>query len=91
VGPTRPLVLPRGKPAVLLIHPNHRTEINLTAERAYSSRGAGELHSISYTQKPDVAVEVTPSHSPVRIYLFDPKYKLDGIQVRQDRERLRLR
>jgi predicted component of viral defense system (DUF524 family) len=25
-----------------------------------------------------VAVEVRPAHSPVSVYLFDPKYKLEG-------------
>ena len=36
------------------------------------------LYSVSYAQKPDVAVEVRPPYSPARVYLFDPKYKLDG-------------
>jgi predicted component of viral defense system (DUF524 family) len=36
------------------------------------------LHSISYEQRPDVAVEVCQPDQPVRIYLFDPKYKLDS-------------
>jgi predicted component of viral defense system (DUF524 family) len=34
--------------------------------------------SVSYPQRPDVAVEVHPPHQPPRIYLFDPKYKLEG-------------
>ena len=71
-------VLPRGKPAVLMVHPDHRTEINLTAERTYSSQRGGELYSVSCAQQPDVTVEVRPSHSPPRLYLFDPKYKLQG-------------
>ena len=36
------------------------------------------MRSISFEQRPDVAVEVRPPGSPARVYLFDPKYKLDG-------------
>jgi hypothetical protein len=73
-------VLPDGRPVVHLLHPEHKTIVNLIPERTYrgkGGRGSG-LHSISYAQRPDVAVEVHSSHERPRIYLFDPKYKLEG-------------
>ena len=69
-------VLPDGKPAVVLIHPIHGTVVKLITERTYSK--VGNLRSISFNQRPDVAVEVYPPNGPCRVYLFDPKYKLEG-------------
>jgi len=36
------------------------------------------LHSVSYAQRPDIAIEVEKPGEATQIYLFDPKYKLDG-------------
>ena len=69
-------VLPNGKPAVVLTHPTHGTKVKLISERTYSK--VGDLRSISFNQRPDVAVEVYPPKGPCRVYLFDPKYKLEG-------------
>ena len=73
-------VLPDGRPAVHLVHPDYKTIVKLIPERTYRGKGGrgNGLHSISYAQRPDVAVEVHPPHVRPRIYLFDPKYKLDG-------------
>lgn len=70
-------VLPDGKPAVVLTHPAHATVVKLVPERTYSKAGSF-LRSISFNQRPDVAVEVYPPEEPCRVYLFDPKYKLEG-------------
>lgn len=69
-------VLPGGVPALSLTHPQHGTEVRLIPERAYGSSGL--LRSISFRQKPDVTVEVRAPGKPPRLFLFDPKYKLDG-------------
>jgi predicted component of viral defense system (DUF524 family) len=70
-------ILPGGGAALVLRHPVHRTIVKFIPERTYGRRDSA-LHSISYPQRPDVAVEVHPPHQPPRIYLFDPKYKLEG-------------
>ena len=73
-------VLPDGKPAIHLVHPDHKTIVKLVPERTYRGKGGRDdgLHSISYAQRPDVTVEVHLPHEDTRIYLFDPKYKLEG-------------
>lgn len=69
-------ILPDGKAVVALWHPDTGTMVRLIPECSY---GAGPgLHSITYSQRPDIAVEVYPPSSPPRVWLFDPKYKLDG-------------
>ncbi len=45
-------------------------------ERTYSANG--EFRSISFSQRPDIAIEIFPPHGTPSIYLFDPKYKLDS-------------
>jgi hypothetical protein len=72
-------VLPDGKSAVVLQHPVHRTIVQLIPERAYRTSGA--LRSISYEQRPDVAIEIERAGEQTEIYLFDPKYKLDSEQI----------
>ena len=69
-------VLPDGRPAVELHHSHHDTTILAIPERTYGRYG--DLHSISYPQRPDIAVEVHQPGEPIALYLFDPKYKLDG-------------
>jgi hypothetical protein len=75
-------VLPDGSPAVVLAHPEYGTTVRLIPERSYR-HGPG-LHSITYTQIPDVAVEVAEPGGSTRVYLFDPKYKLDGEPLEQE-------
>jgi hypothetical protein len=70
-------VLPGGSPALLLVHTGHGTLVRLIPERSYT-KGSGRLRSISFTQRPDVTIEVQPANGPPRLYLFDSKYKLDG-------------
>ncbi|MFT4039159.1 MAG: DUF2357 domain-containing protein [Thermomicrobiales bacterium] len=70
-------VLPNGEPALELRHPEHAIAVAAIPERTYR-REVGELHSVSYDQRPDLAVEIRRPDAPVALYLFDPKYKLDG-------------
>lgn len=69
-------VLPDGRPAVVLTHPTTGAVVLLTPERTFGKGGA--IHSISFEQRPDITVEVQRPGSPPRLYLFDPKYKLDS-------------
>lgn len=68
-------VLPDGKPAVILIHPQHKTRVKLIPERTYGKYG--ELRSdTGFQHKPDIALEITLFDGSQQVYLFDPKYKL---------------
>jgi hypothetical protein len=69
-------ILPDGRPAVVLHHPEHDVTVEAIPERTY--RRKGSLHSISYPQVPDLALEVRRPGESVAVWLFDPKYKLDG-------------
>jgi hypothetical protein len=69
-------LLPDGKSVLVLQHPTTGTIIKVIPERTYSADG--EFRSVSFSQRPDIAIETFPSHSIPSIYLFDPKYKLDS-------------
>lgn len=71
--------LPDGRPAVMLRHPAGASAA-LIPERRYLPRtdGARRVHSISYEQRPDVAIEVLSPGGHLEIIVLDPKYKLDG-------------
>ncbi|MBW4649418.1 MAG: restriction endonuclease-like protein [Kastovskya adunca ATA6-11-RM4] len=72
-------VLPNNQPAVSLIHPQHKTRVQLIPERTYGKDSKkSELHSDSHKQRPDIAVEVKLADRSQRVYIFDPKYKLDS-------------
>jgi hypothetical protein len=68
-------VLPDGRPALTLSRDSDGTRIRLVPQRSYLRR-QGDYRSISYRQKPDVAIEVERAGERGRILLFDPKYKL---------------
>lgn len=68
-------ILPDGKPALRLEHPNGNT-IRLIPQRSYST--SGKLRSISFQQKPDIVIEVDRPDGDTRVIIFDPKYKLDS-------------
>jgi hypothetical protein len=68
-------LLPDGQPILTLKHSNGST-VKLIPERAYGI--SGSARSISFLQKPDIAVEVQRPGSAPQLYLFDPKYKLDS-------------
>jgi hypothetical protein len=69
--------LPDGKPAVVLLHRDRGTRVRLIPERTYGA-ARDSLHSLSFTQRPDIAIEVVDPAGKTAVWLFDPKYKLDG-------------
>jgi predicted component of viral defense system (DUF524 family) len=72
------LELNLGHRAAGLVHPETGVEIEVLTERSYG-RGSGPgLQSISYAQRPDIAIEATSPSGQKAVYLFDPKYKLDA-------------
>jgi predicted component of viral defense system (DUF524 family) len=72
------VVLPHGKIAVELVHPQTEVSVTLTPERTFATDRSAATYSISFDQRPDIVVEVRhPSSQVPRIYLFDPKYKVE--------------
>jgi predicted component of viral defense system (DUF524 family) len=72
------VVLPHGKIAVELVHPQTEVSVTLTPERTFATDRSAATYSISFDQRPDIVVEVRhPSSQVPSIYLFDPKYKVD--------------
>lgn len=69
-------VLPDNRAAVTLVRDDDNRQVRLIPERVYGR--AGDLRSFTYRQIPDVAVELRSPNSVPRVWLFDPKYKLDG-------------
>lgn len=75
-------ILRDGRPAILLSHPDSRARVVLTPQRHYGRRT--HPRSISFLQKPDISISFVNARGDERIYLFDPKYKLqseDGVPV----------
>lgn len=69
-------LLPGGNALLVLMHPDTKTVVKLYSQRSYGKHSP--LHSVSYTQVPDIAVEVTPREGETAIALFDPEYKLNA-------------
>lgn len=69
-------LLPNGEAILTFVHPATGTTVRLIPERTYST--TGPLRSLSFSQRPDIAVEIFTPGSPPRVILFDPKYKLDS-------------
>lgn len=65
-----------GRPIAVLGHLASNMTVTVTPERTFARNGL--LHSVSFPQRPDVSLEVGRPGQPDRVYLFDPKYKLDG-------------
>lgn len=70
-------VLSDGQPAVQLRHLDSDTRVNLIPQRSYSRNGR-RLRSISFNQIPDISIEIARAGQIPRVYLFDPKYKLQS-------------
>ena len=68
-------VLRDGRAALVLTR--DETTVRVIPQRSYT-RSGDPLRSVSFTQKPDVVVEVARPGLPVEVYLFDPKYKLSS-------------
>lgn len=69
-------VFPNAKPVIVLTHPQHKTIIKLIPERTYSTSGV--LYSSTFSQRPDIALEVQLPDGSHLVYIFDPKYKLES-------------
>lgn len=67
-------ILPDGEPALVLMNSQSGVVVKLVPERTYKKAGA--LQSISFQQRPDIALEIESPNAETRILLFDPKYKL---------------
>lgn len=74
-------VLRDGLPALVLENEIGGTIVRVIPERSYGK--GGTLRSISYVQRPDIAVEVTKNGVGTEVWLFDPKYKLDSEMLRR--------
>lgn len=69
-------ILPDGQAAIVLKHPNG-AKVELIPQRTYASSTRG-LRSATLKKTPDIAIEVYQSDQAPKIYIFDPKYKLDS-------------
>jgi len=72
------LELSLGGRVLELTSPETGAQIELHAERSYGRGPTDSLHSVSYGQRPDLAIEATSSSGETTVYLLDPKYKLDA-------------
>ena len=69
-------ILPIDKPLLWYRHDESGTETTLSHERTF--RPHGSPRSVSYPQRPDIVLEVRRPDSMPRLFVFDPKYKLDS-------------
>ena len=69
-------VLPGGEPLFRYRHDPSSTEATLTHERTFHRTGS--LHSVSFSQRPDIVLDVRAPDSVPRLFVFDPKYKLES-------------
>ncbi len=65
---------PGGGSAVTLAHADGR-RIDLTQQRPFTDRGLWQ--SVSFTQRPDLVLELSAPGTLPRLMIFDPKYKRD--------------
>lgn len=72
-------ILANGRLAVRLRHPVDGTEVTLIPERTYGR--SGTLRSTSFTQRPDVAIEIRRPDGSIDVIVLDPKYKLDADEL----------
>jgi predicted component of viral defense system (DUF524 family) len=67
-------VLGNGRPCVTLLRAIDGTRLEVVPQRTYS-RTTTPLRSLSFSQRPDVSIELTSAAGP-SVWIFDPKYKL---------------
>lgn len=72
-------VLPNGKSVLTLQHPHTGTIIKFIPEKSFA-KNSSPLKSMSFTQRPDITIEVTRRDGNKSVYIFDPKYKLNSEQ-----------
>jgi predicted component of viral defense system (DUF524 family) len=71
-------LLPNGQPAVVVRSPTDLSCLRLIPERTYGPQATG-IHSVSFSQRPDIAIEREDSMG-MQVIVLDPKYKLLGEQ-----------
>ncbi|NWJ98554.1 MAG: DUF2357 domain-containing protein [Chloroflexi bacterium] len=77
--------LPQNEPVIVLTHPKSGIIVKLIPERSYGKQST--LRSISFEQRPDISLEIKrPNSTSLQVYLFDPKYKLDGDYLEKDED-----
>ena len=75
-------LLPGGKTILELRQPREGMTISLTPERSFTKNG--NIRTVSYTQRPDISIEIKRGDGRSELLLFDPKYKLDGEDLSSD-------
>jgi predicted component of viral defense system (DUF524 family) len=60
---------------VRLRHPVTGVEVVFREQPTYGLRAAG-LHSVTFQQIPDIAIEISRPGRPRAVHIFDPKYKV---------------
>jgi predicted component of viral defense system (DUF524 family) len=73
-------VVPDGKVALVMTHPDDGREIRVIPQRSFS-RNSKRYRSMSLSQRPDITVEVSSPAGRPTLLLFDPKYKLHSENV----------
>jgi predicted component of viral defense system (DUF524 family) len=68
-------ILPRRGPNVELGHPETGNVVRVYAEPTIGLSGS-KWKSVSYSQRPDLVIEIHQRDKPVQLLIFDPKYKL---------------
>jgi predicted component of viral defense system (DUF524 family) len=70
-------ILPDGRSVVTLRHPHTQTRVTVTPEKSYTPQSS-PISSISYSQRPDVVIDIRAPDRDHRLLIFDPKYKLQS-------------
>jgi hypothetical protein len=73
-------VLGSGRAALIARNRLLGTTVKLVPQRTYHRNGT-PLRSVSYEQRPDIALEIEREGQPPRVLVFDPKYKLDSEEL----------
>jgi predicted component of viral defense system (DUF524 family) len=73
-------VLRSGRAALIVRDAASGTTVKLIAQRTYHRQGK-PLRSASYEQRPDIAIEIEKPGRPLRVMIFDPKYKLESEEL----------
>ncbi len=72
---------------VVLRHPASGARVEFSEQPTYGT-GVTGLHSISFQQVPDMAIEIRRPEAEPDLYLFDPKYKLMLVVAGEGEEEL---
>ncbi len=72
-------VLRDGHPA-LVLEDGHGARIQAIPQRRYAAKTQG-LHSLTFAQIPDLAIERQEAEGRVSVVILDPKYKLDSEEL----------